>query len=168
MNAGEHLESSTLSVLSCRLPVRVRWIQGDHWVNTPAARAALQWMEYLLRSARCIRPTCMQVVAESGMGKTALLEAFSKLHPVVSTEDPLRLNRPLLLANATVGDEGVAGLRGALMRAAWPQAKSVENHRTKDECDATLQCQGVKMLLLDEAGSFSSVGHRHTSAFCPS
>ncbi|WP_266170741.1 TniB family NTP-binding protein [Dyella subtropica] len=158
MNTEAHLESDTLSVLFRGLNDRVQWIQSDHWVNTPATRAAIQWMEYLLRSARRSRPSCLQVVAEPGMGKTALLEAFGKLHPVAPTTDPLRLSRPLLLANVTLGDAGVAGLRHALMRAAWPEARAIENHCTKDECDATLKCQGVKMLLLDEAGELLKCG----------
>jgi hypothetical protein len=121
-------------------------------------------MEYLLRSERRDRPDCVHIIAESGMGKTALLRNFSEMHPVTEYSDPLRSRRPVLRVVAKPEDRsgvvavGAASLRYMIMRAAWPDARRLDVHSSVDECDATLRAQGVKLLLIDEAGEFSVSG----------
>lgn len=159
MSSDAFLEERTRSILaSMDIKERVAWIRADHWVNTPSSRAAFQWMEYLFRGEREMRPDCMQLVAPPGRGKTALLKKFAELHPVVETTDLLRPRRPLLLANATGDDCGTKGLRSALMRAAWPDAKLIERYSSCEECDLTFKVQGIKLVLLDEAGELLTAG----------
>lgn len=107
-------------------------------------------MEYLLRSERVRRPRSMQIVAAAGMGKSSILQEFESLHPVVRTEDPLRMQRRVLLANATHAGAGVNGLRRAVMRGAWPDAKYFPDGQ--DDLDGTLKSQGVRLILIDETG----------------
>jgi hypothetical protein len=159
MSGDDVLEKHTRLILESQdIQGQVAWIRADHWVNTPSSLCAFQWMEYLFRSERQIRPDCMQVVAASGMGKTALFRKFAELHPIVNTADSLRLHRPLLLANAVVGEAGEKGLRCALMRAAWPEARSVQKFSSREECDLTFREQGIKLVLIDDAGELLTAG----------
>jgi len=144
------LAPSAQSLLSGSPAERVAFVQKDCWVHTATTSRAFQWMEYLLRSERVRRPQCMQIVAAAGMGKSSILQEFSNLRPVVRTEDPLRMQRPVLLANATDVGSGASGLRRAIMRGAWPDAKYFPDGR--DDLDATLMSQGVRLILLDETG----------------
>jgi len=144
------LAPSAQSLLSGSPAERVAFVQKDCWVHTATTSRAFQWMEYLLRSERVRRPQCMQIVAAAGMGKSSILQEFSNLRPVVRTEDPLRMQRPVLLANATDVGSGASGLRRAIMRGAWPDAKYFPDGR--DDLDATLMSQGIRLILLDETG----------------
>jgi len=144
------LASSAQNLLSGSPAERAAFVQRDCWVHTATTSRAFQWMEYLLRSQRVRRPQCMQIVAAAGMGKSSILQEFSNLHPVVRTEDPLRMQRPVLLANATDVGSGASGLRRAIMRGAWPDAKYFPDGR--DDLDATLMSQGIRLILLDETG----------------
>ena len=150
MNAPFELASSAQDLLCASLAERAAFVQRDCWVHTPTTSRAFQWMEYLVRSERVRRPRCMQIVAAAGMGKSSILQEFENLHPVIRTEDPLRMQRRVLLANATDVGAGASGLRRAVMRGAWPDAKHFPDGR--DDLDATLRSQGVRVILLDETG----------------
>lgn len=152
------LDPTTSKMLRRSLPEKVAWIQRDHWVNTPSTRAIHQWMEYLLKSERRRRPNCMEFVAPPGMGKTAILDLFTSLHPVEHEPFGERLKRPLLAINASVGDAGVNGLRTAILRAAWPEARDFRGRCSQALCDRTLRDQGVRELLVDETGELLKCG----------
>lgn len=158
MSGGFQLEKETSTFILAPLEQRVKWVQRDHWVNTPVTRATHQWMEYLLRSERRDRPDCMQIVAAPDMGKSAILNAFARMHPVEMTADCSRARRPFLLVNASVGDAGVKGLRNAIFKAAWPDAKQLEGTCSEARCDQTLVAQGVRFLFLDETGEITKTG----------
>lgn len=150
MNGEFELAPSAQDLLGASPGERAAFVQKDCWVHTATTSRAFQWMEYLLRSERVRRPRCMQIVAAAGMGKSSILQEFSNLHPVIRTEDPLRMQRPVLLANATDVGTGASGLRRAVMRGAWPGAKYFPDKQ--DDLDATLTSQGVRLILLDETG----------------
>jgi hypothetical protein len=149
MDALFTLEPEAAALVDAPDVDRARFIDQDTWVLTPTAKAALQWMEYLRRSRRSMRPTCLQIIGDTGMGKSAICQAFAAMHPARSTSDPLRMERPVLLTEAT-DERGVFGLRRAILEAAWPGARRFDC--TKAEVDETLRCQAVLVLLIDELG----------------
>lgn len=152
------IDKQTQQLLDGPLEGRVAWVQSDHWVTTRYARRAIQWMEYFYRSARRDRPACLQIVAQPGMGKTALLNEFHTLHPPYASPHECRLQRPVLLASASLEEPSVDGLHRCLMKAAWPEASHKEVVYSEDECDETLHCQGVREILLDEVGDLLNCG----------
>lgn len=156
MNATAELEVPARDLLDAPIEKRIAWVLADAWVHTPHTKAAFQWMEYLLRSGRSIRPTCLQLISESGMGKTATLQTFAASHAVQATEDPLRLQRPVLFAECKPDPGGAAGVRHAILRSAWPGAKYFQC--TELEVDMTLHTQGVRLLLIDELGELTKSG----------
>lgn len=153
MGIPADLEEGARRALELGTHARVVWMQSDHWVLTPESAIAFGWMEYLLRSERCLRPRCLQILGGVGMGKTALLAQFAQAHPVQTSVDPLRSIRPVLLADALAGKEGVLGLRTAIIGAAWPAAVKFDRFTASEGVlDSTLRTQRVRMILIDEAG----------------
>ena len=143
-------------LLNAPIEEKIKWIQTDYWVHTPSTKAAFQWMEYLCRSERSIQPVCLQLMGDGGMGKTATLLAFQATHPVEKCEDPLRLRRPVLFAEAKSEPSGVAGVRHAILKGAWPEATNFAC--TEGEVDTTLRTQSVRIVLMDELGELTKSG----------
>ena len=99
----------------------------------------------------------MQIIADGGMGKTAVLKSFLDLHPVQEMpDDPARLQRPVLYAECKPDSNGVYAVRHAILKAAWPKAKRFTCDER--EIDSTLQAQGIRELLLDEFGELTKGG----------
>lgn len=144
-------EKKTATIVAGTLADRARWIQKDHWVNTPTSRAIIQWSEYMLRSARVSRPICMQVAGGPGTGKTELLKVIEGMHPIEKLTNPLRYVRPVLRIGPSLGDEGIYGLYKTILTSAWPEAREVYGRCSRNRCDDTLRCQHVRVLLIDEA-----------------
>lgn len=146
----DHLDPDTASLLK-RAPVeRAAWIQADHWVPTKTTRYAFQWMEYMFRSERCLRPMCMQVIGAGGGGKSALLTNYAAHHPAQMDAELTRATRPVLLVDCLGCAEGPKGLCNAIARAAWPGIRPGLNY-SMDFVEETLMRQQVRLLLLDEA-----------------
>lgn len=158
MSTPAILSAETSAIMSRSVAERKAWIEQDHWVNTDTGDVSMKYMESLLFSHRRLRPRCMQIIAESGMGKSALLQTFASLHPVIKSEDPIRLQRPVLLANATVEGRGVGEFRASIMRAAWPDAYHSDFGCSAGDLDATLRAQDVRVILLDELGEVLKCG----------
>ena len=157
MSTPAELSDDARALLTAPVGAKVDWILADAWVHTPFTTTAFQWMGYMYRCGPVIRPPCLQIIAEGGMGKTAVLLAFAALYPVQETaDDPLRLNRPVIYAECKPEHSGEAGVRHAIMKAAWPQAKRFSC--SEEEIDATLCAQGVRVLLLDEFGELTKAG----------
>lgn len=158
MSTQSLVNAQTALLLGASIEDRRDWIERDHWVNTEVASVALQHMESLFRSQRRLRPRCMQIVGGPGMGKSCILKQFSEAHPVVSTDDALRLQRPVLLVNVTTKGQGVGDLRQVFMKALWPDAWDSQLMCRPSDLDASLRAQGVRVALLDEVGSLLKCG----------
>lgn len=162
METVRELSEKVLALMNGPVENKVDWVLADSWVHTPVTKAAFQWMAYMCRVGSVIRPPCLQIIADGGMGKTAVLLAFASLYPVQHMpEDPLRLQRPVLYAECTADVSGVAGVRRAILKAAWPEASYFTC--SEHEIDSTLRAQGVRLLLLDEFGELmksGAAGHR--------
>lgn len=157
MTTPAELSENARRQLNAPMDSKVDWILADAWVHTPFTTAAFQWMGYIYRCGSVIRPPCLQIIAEGGMGKTAVLLAFAALYPVQETADePLRLRRPVVYVECKPEHSGEAGVRHAILKACWPNAKRF--YCSESEIDATLRAQGVRVLLLDEFGELTKAG----------
>lgn len=151
------LSKAACALLQAPTMQKVDWILADSWVHTPTTTIAFQWMAYMHRCGAVMRPPCLQIIADGGMGKTAVLLAYAKEHPVQQTsDDPLRLQRPIVYVECTPEHCGERGIRRAILKACWPCAGLISG--TEEEVDATLSAQGVRMLLLDEFGELTKAG----------
>jgi hypothetical protein len=145
------------ALIQATINKKVYWILADAWVHTPTTTVAFQWMAYMHRCGAVMRPPCLQIIADGGMGKTAVLLAYAELYPVQETpDDPLRLQRPVVYVECKPEHSGEHGVRHAILKACWPQAKYIAG--TEEEIDNTLRAQGIRMLLLDEFGELTKAG----------
>lgn len=151
------LSDAARALLQATIVKKVDWILADTWVHTPTTTVAFQWMAYMHRCGAVMRPPCLQIIADGGMGKTAVLLAYAELYPVQETpDDPLRLQRSIVYVECKPELSGQWGVRHAILKACWPRAKQIAG--TEEEIDATLRAQGVRMLLLDEFGELTKAG----------
>ncbi|QDW65613.1 TniB family NTP-binding protein [Luteimonas granuli] len=151
------ISDAAIALLTASIDRKVDWILADSWVHTNATSVAFQWMAYIHRCGPVIRPPCLQITAEGGMGKTAILLSYAKLHPVEKDpDDPLRLQRPVAYVECTPENSGALGVRRAILKACWPLAERLNGG--EEEVDRTLRAQGVRVLLLDEFGELTKSG----------
>jgi hypothetical protein len=151
------LSDAARVLLDAEVNEKVDWMLADAWVHTPTTTVAFQWMAYMHRCGAVIRPPCLQITADGGMGKTALLLAYAQLYPVQETpDDPLRLQRPIVYVECKPEHSGELGVRHAILKACWPDARSFSY--TEEAIDATLRAQRVGLLLLDEFGELTKAG----------
>lgn len=151
------LSDAARALLQAPTTQKLDWILADSWVLTPTTAVAFQWMAYMHRCGAVMRPPCLQIIADGGMGKTAVLLAYAQLYPIQQTaDDPLRLQNPIVYVECKPDQSGERGVRHAILKACWPLAERIS--ATEEEIDATLRAQGVRMLLLDEFGELTKAG----------
>ena len=75
------------------------------------------------------------------------------------------MERPVVLANATGVGTGIDGLRSAIMKGLWPDAR--DHFARQMTLDASLSSQRVRLLLVDETGELlmsGPAGHKRMLA----
>jgi hypothetical protein len=91
-----HLTSSAVELLAGSDSDRIAVIRRERWVTYPRARCALEMLETLLARPRTTRMASIAVYADSGMGKTMLMERFKRAHPAAYDTAERRLVTPVL------------------------------------------------------------------------
>jgi predicted ATPase len=91
-----HLAPGTAELLTASDNDRIAIIREDRWVTYPRARFSLEVLEALLARPRTTRMPSVAIYADSGMGKTMLMERFKRAHPVVYNPAERRLVSPVL------------------------------------------------------------------------
>jgi Cdc6-like AAA superfamily ATPase len=146
-----HLASTTVPLLDCPKAERIEAIHGDRWVTYPRARLILEVLETLLVRPRTTRMTSIAVYADSGMGKTMLMERFRRAHPPAYDPNERRMVAPVLaLQMASYATE--RRFYGQLLTAIGvpfePRATVLD---LEVQALRNLRRMDVKVLMLDEA-----------------
>jgi chromosomal replication initiation ATPase DnaA len=76
-----HLTPATAELLAASDSDRITLIQEERWITFPRVRIALEALEALLARPRTTRMRSIAIYADSGMGKTMLMERFKRAHP---------------------------------------------------------------------------------------
>jgi len=84
---------------------RIRQIYTAHWVSYPRADIALDHFERLYRHPACTRMPCVLLYGESGIGKTMILEKFSREHRPIYDETLGQEIRPVLITQMPSGPD---------------------------------------------------------------
>ena len=76
-----HLFPASRAVAALSAEERIRRIRADRWINYPRAEQALAKLEELIVFPQRARMPNLLIVGASGMGKTMIVEKFSRDHP---------------------------------------------------------------------------------------
>jgi hypothetical protein len=91
-----HLAPSAAILLSRTHSDRIAAIREERWITYPRARRSLELLGELLDRPRTTRMPSLAIYADSGMGKTMLMERFRRAHPAVYDRAERRLISPVL------------------------------------------------------------------------
>lgn len=78
-----HLTPAIAELLASSDSERITVIREERWITFPRARLALDALNTLLARPRTTRMRSIAVYADSGMGKTMLMDRFKRAHPSV-------------------------------------------------------------------------------------
>src|SRR5579859_375667 len=91
-----HLVPSAINLLNRIDSDRVMAIREERWITYPRAARILEVLDELLERPRTTRMPSMAIYADSGMGKTMLMERFRRAHPATYNREERRLISPVL------------------------------------------------------------------------
>ena len=84
---------------------RIYRIRADRWISYPRAEAALVKLETLMSFPERARMPNLLIVGESGMGKTMIIEKFTRDHPANFDETTGRLHMPVVVVQIVSGPD---------------------------------------------------------------
>lgn len=91
-----HLAQSAVNLLSRSDSDRIAAIREEGWITYPRASDTLELLDELLARPRTTRMPSFAIYADSGMGKTMLMERFRRAHPAIYDRGERRLISPVL------------------------------------------------------------------------
>lgn len=91
-----HLVASAASRLDRSDSDRITAIREERWITYPRAYRSLEVLDELLDRPRTTRMPSIAIYADSGMGKTMLMERFRRAHPPTYNREECRLISPVL------------------------------------------------------------------------
>lgn len=100
---------------------RILRIRGDRWVSYPRAEVALAKLETLLAFPERTRMPNLLLVGESGMGKTMIIEKFSRDHPSSFDDTTGRLHMPVVAVQMVSGPDETRFYRRILAAIGAPE-----------------------------------------------
>jgi Cdc6-like AAA superfamily ATPase len=71
-----HLHDSVVDLVTVPEAERIAFIEQDRWIDHPVAMAIRRYLDDLLSYPRVIRPPCLLLHGDAGVGKTAILGQF--------------------------------------------------------------------------------------------
>lgn len=156
---SSHLTSAAARILAESNNNRIRAVQSERWVHYPRAGQALQLLNRLLDHPRTTRMPSIAIYADSGMGKTMIMEKFRRDHPAEFDADA-GVERTRVLALQMAGKPGERRLYAQILAALG--APHSPRSTVVDLEQVTLRLMravDVHVLLLDEihnilAGTF--------------
>lgn len=84
---------------------RIHRVRADRWVSYPRAEAALAKLETLLAFPERARMPNLLIVGDSGMGKTMIIEKFTRDHAASFDDTTGRLHMPVVAVQMVSGPD---------------------------------------------------------------
>ena len=80
MTEFPHLYPGVGKIAALSAEERIHRIRADRWISYPRAEAALEKLETLMSFPERARMPNLLIVGDSGMGKTMIIEKFTRDH----------------------------------------------------------------------------------------
>jgi len=100
-----HLYPAARPLAALSAEDRIHRIRADRWISCPRAEAALVKLETLMSFPERARMPNLLIVGESGMGKTMIIEKFTRDHPANFDESTGRLHMPVVAVQMVSGPD---------------------------------------------------------------
>jgi hypothetical protein len=145
-----HLSPAAVELLAGSDSDRITLIREERWVTYPRARLTLEVLETLLTRPRTTRMPSIAVYADSGMGKTMLMERFKRAHPAVYNAAERRSVTPVIalqMASHATERRFYGQLLIAIGVPFLPRATILD---LETQALRSLKRMEVKLLMLDE------------------
>lgn len=105
MTEFPHLYPAARQLAALSAEERVHRIRADRWVSYPRAEAALAKLETLMSFPERARMPNLLIVGDSGMGKTMIIEKFTRDHASSFDEATGRLHIPVVAVQMVSGPD---------------------------------------------------------------
>lgn len=154
-----HLADSARPHAISALPDRIRQVHTARWISYPRAEEILANLQRLFDYPRCARMPCMLLYGDSGVGKTMILEKFSRQHCGGYNAAQGRATRPLIVVDMPPAPDE-RRLYGAILEALRaPYLQTAPLWSLELSARALMRRVGVHALIIDEvhhllAGSY--------------
>jgi type II secretory pathway predicted ATPase ExeA len=116
-----HLYHGASRIAALSAEERILRIRADRWVSYPRAEAALAKLETLLSFPERARMPNLLLVGESGMGKTMIIEKFTRDHPSSFDDTTGRLHMPVVAVQMVSGPDETRFYRRILAAIGAPE-----------------------------------------------
>ncbi len=105
MTEFPHLYPAARQLAALSAEERIHRIRADRWISYPRAEAALVKLETLMSFPERARMPNLLIVGESGMGKTMIIEKFTRDHPANFDKTTGRLYMPVVAVQMVSGPD---------------------------------------------------------------
>lgn len=142
---------------------RIEFIKREKWICYEAADRVLKKLEYLFEYPTTHRMPNLLIEANTNNGKSHLLAAFCRRHPIVVDPDSEVTKAPVLIAVAPPGPDEVRLYKEILAAVNAPYPAKSRADCLFDQIKVILPKLGCRMLIIDEVHdliSGSSEQHR--------
>jgi type II secretory pathway predicted ATPase ExeA len=100
-----HLYPGAGEIAALSSEERIHRIRADRWISYPRAEAALEKLETLMSFPERARMPNLLIVGDSGMGKTMIIEKFTRDHASCFDETSGRLHMPVVAVQMVSGPD---------------------------------------------------------------
>jgi hypothetical protein len=145
-----HLAPAAAALLRCTDGERIAVMREERWITYPRARRSLELLNDLLARPRTTRMPGFAIYADSGTGKTMLMERFRRAHPASFDSAERRLITPVLALQMASHptERRFYGQLLTTIGVAFPPRATVLDLET--QALRNLRRMEVKLLMLDE------------------
>ncbi|WP_339755048.1 TniB family NTP-binding protein [uncultured Marinobacter sp.] len=144
---------------------RILRIRADRWVSYPRAEAALTKLETLLAFPERARMPNLLLVGESGMGKTMIIEKFTRDHASSFDDTSGRLHMPVVAVQMVSGPDESRFYRRILAAIGAPEPPRATLSVLESLALRLLTELRPKMLVIDEIHSLQAGTIREQARF---
>jgi len=116
-----HLYPAACQLAALSAEERIHRIRADRWISYPRAEAALAKLETLMSFPERARMPNLLLVGESGMGKTMIIEKFTRDHPATFDDVTGRLHMPVVAVQMVSGPDETRFYRRILAAIGAPE-----------------------------------------------
>jgi len=121
MTEFPHLYPAACQLAALSAEERIHRIRADRWISYPRAEAALAKLETLMSFPERARMPNLLLVGESGMGKTMIIEKFTRDHPATFDDVTGRLHMPVVAVQMVSGPDETRFYRRILAAIGAPE-----------------------------------------------